>query len=115
MTQLDFVNNQLSFDSQYLYRTEHGKTGSGAINYFFWAGDFPEMLNNKSQAINVREMLNYPVTADISLNSKEVDAIVLPITPKSYISYIYQILPGATTLQHKGFDVLRKLEKAKNF
>ncbi|WP_318433947.1 TcdA/TcdB pore-forming domain-containing protein [Photobacterium leiognathi] len=115
ITQLDFVNNQLSFDSQYLYRTEHGKTGSGAINYFFWAGDFPEMLNNKSQAINVREMLNYPVTADISLNSKEVDAIVLPITPKSYISYIYQILPGATTLQHKGFDVLRKLEKAKTF
>lgn len=37
---LDLRNNQIGFDSQYIYRTHHGSTGSGAINYFFWAGDF---------------------------------------------------------------------------
>ncbi|WP_025821481.1 TcdA/TcdB pore-forming domain-containing protein [Shewanella marina] len=112
ITHLDLTNNQITFDSQYLYRSHHGKTGSGDSNYFFWAGDFPQMQTNKSQAINIRIALNYPANSKISPKDQ---MIVLPITPKSYIGYTYQILPGATTLQASGFDVLRKLEKARTF
>ncbi|RXU65576.1 cytotoxin [Pseudomonas protegens] len=111
---LDLRNNQIAFDSQYIYRTHHGSTGSGAINYFFWAGDFPRMIHDRSQAIEVRSGIGYP-QASQALAHGESSAVILPGTPKSYISYEYMILPGATTRHDTGFDVIRRLENDRRF
>lgn len=110
--ELDLQANRLRFDSQYIYRTHHGSTGSGKINYFFWAGDMPTQVRDKSQAINVREGIGYSDTASFDAQDR---ILVLPATPKSYISYQYQNLPGATTRHDAGFDVLRRLEQDKRF
>ncbi|WP_025821482.1 TcdA/TcdB pore-forming domain-containing protein [Shewanella marina] len=112
ITHLDLVKNRITFDSQYLYPSHHGSTGSGASNYFFFAGDFPQVQHNKSASINIRAALNYPSTAEIKPNNQ---LILLPATPKSYINYDYQILPGATSRHDKGFDILRKIEKTQDF
>ncbi|WP_256574787.1 TcdA/TcdB pore-forming domain-containing protein [Pseudomonas sp. PA15(2017)] len=106
---LDLRSGQISFDSQYIYRTHHGSTGSGAINYFFWAGDFPVMVQDRSQAIEVRSGIGYK-DATRKLDHGDSMAVILPGTPKSYISYEYMILPGATTRHDAGFDVIRRLE-----
>ncbi|WP_167404836.1 TcdA/TcdB pore-forming domain-containing protein [Vibrio penaeicida] len=108
IAQLDLESKQITFDSQYIYRTHHGSTGSGAINYFFWIGDQPRIVRKEDQAINVREGIGYGNHA--TLTSTE-GALVLPATPKSYIGYsTYTALPGATTRHDAGFDVIRRLE-----
>ncbi|MGW7678901.1 TcdA/TcdB pore-forming domain-containing protein [Shewanella sp. S23-S33] len=112
ITELDFNSNLLKFDSQYIYRTHHGVTGSGKINYFFWAGDMPREIRDKSQAINVRAGIGYTDTADFHPENR---VLVLPATPKSYISYDYQNLPGSTTRHDSGFDVIRRLESDYRF
>ncbi|WP_350303958.1 insecticidal toxin MCF [Photorhabdus viridis] len=111
---LDLSKNQISFDSQYIYRTHSGSTGSGKINYFFWVGDFPRMVHDRSQAIEVRSGIGYK---DISqpLEHSDSNVVILPGTPKSYISYEYMLLPGATTRHDAGFDVIRRLEEDKRF
>ncbi|MCA6223024.1 TcdA/TcdB pore-forming domain-containing protein [Photorhabdus antumapuensis] len=111
---LDLRKNQISFDSQYIYRTHSGSTGSGKINYFFWAGDFPRMVHDRGQAIEVRSGIGYK---DVSrpLGHGDSSVVILPGTPKSYISYEYMLLPGATTRHDAGFDVIRKLEEDKRF
>ncbi|AMS13842.1 hypothetical protein A3218_05895 [Pseudomonas chlororaphis] len=110
---LDLYQNQIEFDSQYLYRTHHGKTGSGKINYFFWGGDFPTMVHDRSQAIEVRSGIGY--SSQQALAHGDSKAIILPGTVKSYISYGYIHFPGATTRHDSGFDVIRKLEKDYRF
>lgn len=112
ITTLDLRSHQLIFDSQYIYRTHHGDTGSGKINYFFWAGDMPREIRDKSQAINVRAGIGYADTADFQPENR---ILVLPATPKSYISYDYQNLPGSTTRHDLGFDVIRRLESDYRF
>ncbi|MGY1448442.1 TcdA/TcdB pore-forming domain-containing protein [Pseudomonas chlororaphis] len=111
---LDLRNNQIGFDSQYIYRTHHGSTGSGAINYFFWAGDFPRMIHDRGQAIEVRSGIGYK-DATRTLEHGDSTAVILPGTPKSYISYEYMILPGSTTRHDTGFDVIRRLEEDRRF
>lgn len=111
---LDLRNNQIGFDSQYIYRTHHGSTGSGAINYFFWAGDFPRMIHDRDQAIEVRSGIGYGQDTK-ALEHGDSKALILPGTPKSYISYEYMILPGATTRHDTGFDVIRRLEEDRRF
>ena len=112
INQIDLQAGQVSFDSQYIYRTHHGSTGSGAINYFFWAGDFPRMIRDKSEAINVRAGIGYDDITSINASDR---ALILPATPKSYISYEYQILPGSTTRNDSGFSVIRRLEEDRRF
>ncbi|WP_387465383.1 insecticidal toxin MCF [Photorhabdus sp. RM323S] len=111
---LDLSKSQISFDSQYIYRTHSGSTGSGKINYFFWVGDFPRMVHNRGQAIEVRSGIGYK---DVSKPLEHSDSyvVILPGTPKSYISYEYMLLPGATTRHDTGFDVIRRLEEDKRF
>ncbi|MCW7763107.1 TcdA/TcdB pore-forming domain-containing protein [Photorhabdus luminescens] len=111
---LDLRKNQIDFDSQYIYRTHSGPTGSGKINYFFWIGDFPRMVHDRDQAIEVRSGIGYK---DISRSLEHGDSkvVILPGTPKSYISYEYMLLPGATTRHDAGFDVIRRLEEDKRF
>ncbi|WP_391527916.1 insecticidal toxin MCF [Photorhabdus akhurstii] len=111
---LDLSKNQIDFDSQYIYRTHSGSTGSGKINYFFWVGDFPRMVHDRGQAIEVRSGIGYK---DVSrpLEHGDSSVVILPGTPKSYISYEYMLLPGATTRHDAGFDVIRRLEEDKRF
>ncbi|AJO79288.1 TcdA/TcdB pore-forming domain-containing protein [Pseudomonas sp. MRSN 12121] len=111
---LDLRNQQIGFDSQYIYRTHHGSTGSGAINYFFWAGDFPRMIHKRDEAIEVRSGIGYP-QASQALAHGDSTTVILPGTPKSYISYEYMILPGSTTRHDTGFDVIRRLEEDRRF
>ncbi|KGM27303.1 hypothetical protein KS18_15630 [Photorhabdus luminescens] len=111
---LDLRKNQIDFDSQYIYRTHSGSTGSGRINYFFWIGDFPKMVHDRSQAIEVRSGIGYK-DASRSLEHGDSNVVILPGTPKSYINYEYMQLPGATTRHDAGFDVIRRLEEDKRF
>ncbi|GAB0133845.1 makes caterpillars floppy protein [Epichloe bromicola] len=104
----------VKFDSQYIYRTRHGSTGSGRSNYFFWAADFPRMIHDKSQAIHVREGIRAPASGKLA-NTRDYTAIILPATPKSYISYEWQILPLCTSRYDYGFDVIRRLEEDERF
>lgn len=111
---IDFKLQKVEFDSQMIYRTTHGKTGSGKINYFFWAGDYPKLNPSRGEAINVREgigrkaLLPLPQLATAAV-------LVLPCTPVSYIKYSWGDLPGATTRHDPGFDVIRRLEQDYRF
>lgn len=113
ISELDMTGT-VQYDSQYIYRTHHGSTGSGYINYFFWLGDFPKMISDKSQAINVREGIKSPASGTL-VNTTDYTTVILPATPKSYISYEYMILPFATSRHDYGFDVIRRLEEDKRF
>ncbi|KAH9296775.1 hypothetical protein KI387_028457 [Taxus chinensis] len=106
---------EVGFDSQLIYRTHHGPTGSGRINYFFWAGDFPRMVKDRSQAINVREGIGYKKKSSLIKLDGHADCLTLPVTPKSFISYDYQTLPFTTSRHDRGFDVIRRLEEDERF
>ncbi|MCU1751004.1 TcdA/TcdB pore-forming domain-containing protein [Pseudomonas sp. 6D_7.1_Bac1] len=110
---LNLLQGQVEFDSQYIYRTHHGKTGSGKINYFFWGGDFPTIVRDRSQAIEVRSGIGYGSQHGLSHSDSKV--VILPGTVKSYISYGYIHFPGATTRHDSGFDVIRRLEQDYRF
>lgn len=114
INKLDLKNKQLTFGSQFIYRTHHGSTGSGAINYFFWIGDKPEVVYDKRQAINIREGIGYQ-NAQVAFKQAENSQLILPATPSSYISYEYMILPFATGRHDRGFDVIRRLEVDRRF
>ncbi|MDX7990831.1 TcdA/TcdB pore-forming domain-containing protein [Xenorhabdus littoralis] len=111
---LDLRNKRVSFDSQYIYRTHSGPTGSGKSNYFFWIGDFPRMVHDRNQAIEVRSGIGYKEDSH-KLDHSDSNVLILPGTPKSFIKYEYMQLPGATTRHDAGFDVIRRLEKDKRF
>ncbi|MDX7987581.1 hypothetical protein FE392_09590 [Xenorhabdus sp. 12] len=111
---LDLRNQQVGFDSQYIYRTHSGPTGSGKINYFFWVGDLPRMVHDRSQAIEVRSGIGHK-QASHKLDHSDSNVLILPGTPKSFIKYEYMILPGATTRHDTGFDVIRRFEDDKRF
>ncbi|MBV7576701.1 cytotoxin [Pseudomonas sp. PDM32] len=110
---VDLRNGQIEFDSQYIYRTHHGATGSGAINYFFWSGDMPVMVRDRSQAVEVRSGIGYGSHHPLAHSDTRV--VILPGTPKSYISYEYETLPGTTNRHDGGFDVIRRLEQDRRF
>ncbi|OCA53115.1 TcdA/TcdB pore-forming domain-containing protein [Photorhabdus namnaonensis] len=111
---LDLRKNQIDFDSQYIYRTHSGSTGSGRSNYFFWIGDFPRMVHDRSQAIEVRSGIGYKEVSH-RLNHSGSNVLILPGTPKSFISYKYMQLPGVTMRHDAGFDVIRRLEEDYRF
>ncbi|MBP3997790.1 cytotoxin [Pseudomonas koreensis] len=110
---LNLRQSQLEFDSQYLYRTHHGRTGSGHLNYFFWGGDFPTLVRDRNQAIEVRSGIGYERLH--ALSHSDTKTIILPGTVKSYISYGYIHFPGATGRHDPGFDVIRRLEQDYRF
>lgn len=111
---VDLQANQIEFDSQYIYRTSEKSSGGGRKNYIFWAGNFPTMVHDRQRAINIRRGIGYTQnTRTVNFSSQEM--IFLPITPKSYIKYDYNLWPGATTRHDNGFDVIRRLEQTDNF
>lgn len=112
INQIDLSNGQIELGSQALYSSKHGKTGSGWLNYFFWAGDLPKALRDKSKALPLRERLGYGSYSGIDAHSS---TLVLPATGKSYIDYDYEILPGSTTRNDQGFSILRSLETHLDF
>ncbi|EDP60161.1 TcdA/TcdB pore-forming domain-containing protein [Vibrio sp. AND4] len=112
INQIDLSNGRVELGSQDLYSSRHGKTGSGWLNYFFWAGDLPKALRDKSKALPLRERLGYGSSAGVESHSS---TLVLPATGKSYIDYDYEILPGSTTMNDRGFSILRSLETALDF
>ncbi|MEX9947432.1 TcdA/TcdB pore-forming domain-containing protein [Providencia alcalifaciens] len=111
---LNLRNNQIQFDSQYIYRTSPRSSGGGRHNYIFWAGNFPTMVKDREQAINIRQGIGYQ-SARHQLDFSHADAIMLPVIPKSYIKYNYNLWPGCTSRHDNGFDVIRRLEQEDNF
>lgn len=111
---LDLRNNKIQFDSQYIYRTSPRSSGGGRHNYIFWAGNFPTMVKDREQAINIRQGIGYQ-SARHQLDFSHADAIMLPVIPKSYIKYNYNLWPGCTSRHDNGFDVIRRLEQGDNF
>ncbi|KAH9291520.1 hypothetical protein KI387_043298, partial [Taxus chinensis] len=116
VTSIKMANDEIEvgFDSQFIYRTHHGPTGSGKINYFFWIGDKPTMVDDRSQAINVREGIGCSED-HVKKSAGGAEYLILPITPKSFISYEWMILPFATLRHDRGFDVIRRLEEDERF
>lgn len=111
---IDLKNNQIEFDSQYIYRTSPASAGGGRKNYIAWAGNFPTLVHDRNLAINIRNGIGYEKNKH-ELKFSNLDVLILPVTPKSYIKYDYNLFPGATTRHDTGFDVLRRLEKGDNF
>ncbi|KAH9296754.1 hypothetical protein KI387_028436 [Taxus chinensis] len=117
VTSIKMADNQIEvgFDSQFIYRTRHGSTGSGRQNYFVWPGDWPRMVKDRSQAINVREGIGYKDNISLIKMDGHPDCLILPITPKSFITYEYELLPFTTFRHDRGFDVIRRLEEDERF
>ncbi|PNQ54460.1 hypothetical protein C1141_15765, partial [Vibrio agarivorans] len=113
VNRIDFSRGEIELGSQFLYSSRDGSTGSGRLNYFFWAGDLPKALKDKSKALPIRQRLGYSSLS--SPNMDENTMLMLPATGLSYVDYDYEILPGATTRNDAGFDVLRKLEAKLDF
>lgn len=111
---IDLRTNQIEFDSQYIYRTSPSSAGGGRKNYIFWAGNFPTMMHNRDLAINIRAGIGYE-ESKCKLDFSNINVLILPVIPKSYIKYDYNLWPGATTRHDSGFDVIRRLEKKDNF
>ncbi|EPQ5227433.1 TcdA/TcdB pore-forming domain-containing protein [Providencia stuartii] len=111
---IDLKNNQIEFDSQYIYRTTSHSAGGGRKNYIFWAGNFPTMLHDRQQALNIRQGIGYS-NSYREFDYLEAEIVVLPTTPKSYIKYNYNLWPGATTRHDNGFDIIRRLENTDKF
>ncbi|HHR5905359.1 TPA: TcdA/TcdB pore-forming domain-containing protein [Providencia alcalifaciens] len=111
---LDLKHNQIQFDSQYIYRTSERSSGGGRRNYIFWAGNNPTMVKNRAQAINIRQGIGYPLAIH-KLDFFDTDTLMLPVIPKSYIKYSYNLWPGCTLRHDSGFDVIRRLEQEDNF
>ncbi|WP_167337441.1 TcdA/TcdB pore-forming domain-containing protein [Pseudomonas batumici] len=110
---LDLRRQQLTLDSQYLYRNDPtNAVGSGRSNYFFWWPGRGANLD-KNLAINIREGIGYR-QAQVSFVPGDA-VLVLPMTAKSYLNYEYMILPFATSRNDHGFDVLRRLEEDGRF
>lgn len=114
--QVDLRIGLVKFDSQYIYRSDsvkNGAIGSGAANYFFWAGHIPSPLIDRKQAIDIREGLGYPL--QVRLPTEHAKVIVLPATPRTYLNYGFGVLPFVTLRHAEGFDLIRRLENDKRF
>ena len=124
ITKVDFRNDKVHYGSQYISESSHGSTGSGKINYFFWAGDMPTEKVHYDYSkdewvydaplINIRKELGYSDTT--RLRSSDAQVVVLPFTPEVQMRGLnWQMLPGSTTKSDTGFDVLRRLENNYRF
>ncbi|EEE35871.1 putative cytotoxin Mcf [Rhodobacteraceae bacterium KLH11] len=113
---VDFRSREVTFGEHHIYRTQHGSSGSGKIDYFFWSGDIPVVVKDEDQKINVREGIGYGSTAQLTDEKANADIFVLPVNPNSTtLSYNWNTLPGATTRHDEGFDVIRRLEQDERF
>jgi hypothetical protein len=107
---IDLVRGTVHFDSPRLYPSRHGPTGSGRQNYFFWAGDMPQMVHDRARAIDIRQRLGYAETAALPAGLAEAAVLHLPALAQHYIGYGYNTLPFATARRDDGFAELRALE-----
>ncbi|CAA0094680.1 Toxin A [BD1-7 clade bacterium] len=113
---VDFVSGKVHFGTHKIYRTHHGSTGSGKQNYFFWSGDFPTLVRDENQAINVRDKIGYKADNKLAAQVQNAKIFIAPIAPRtSTISYSWNTLPGSTTRHDTGFDVIRRLENDGKF
>ncbi|KAH9296785.1 hypothetical protein KI387_028467 [Taxus chinensis] len=103
----------VGFDSHYIYRTDHSG-GSGSSNYF-WPGHMPTLNKKRSEAINLKDGIGCKENSRIVEFDGRPDCLILPATPKAFISYDYEALPFATTSHHRGYDLLRGLEEDGRF
>ncbi|KIK70239.1 hypothetical protein GYMLUDRAFT_547718 [Collybiopsis luxurians FD-317 M1] len=105
------LSGNVQFDTQYLYRTEERGAGSGSID---WTLVMPKMILDRTQAVDIRSGIGAPATGTL-VQTSNYTTFILPATPKAYIRYEWNLLPGATTRHDYGFSVLRKLEEGKQF
>ncbi|MDV5226852.1 TcdA/TcdB pore-forming domain-containing protein [Providencia rettgeri] len=111
---INFRDNKIIFDSQYIYRTHESSAGDGRRNIVGWVGNFPHSIKDRSQALNIRENIGYQENVK-NMEHPQANIIILPSTPKSYIDYHYNLLPGATSRHDLGFDIIRRLEQTDRF
>lgn len=111
--EIDFSERTFKLGSQYIYRGEERSwtLGYSALSDF---QSSPRAEINKDNAINVREAVG--VSPEwVNFDTTKSNAIVLPVVPKSYISYKYSTLFGATSRGDSGFSVLRNMEESYQF
>ena len=112
--EVNLRDDRLSYGSQTLQSVQHhaNATGSGAGNYYFWAGDQATLVKDHNKDINIRQALGYDATVDLPAGARAAAALILPATPNNYISYPdgWAAIPGITSDHSTGLDVLRRLE-----
>ena len=110
---IDFKRKYFELGSQYIYR---GEKRSWSIKHCCLS-DFqaaPQADIDKNNAINIRNAMGVTDTK-VDFDVTQSDVIALPIVPKSYITYKYSIVFGATSRGDSGFSVLRKMEEDYQF
>lgn len=113
--EIDFSKGIIRFGSQFIYRAKplrQGVFGSGKVNWFSWP--MPSIWLSQDQALNILKGLGFPEQVEIK-SWKDCKVWILPYTSVVYLSYSWSSLPLATSLNNKGFDVLRKLENLEGF
>lgn len=110
VTEINFINDSITYGSPYIYAAHYQGSGNGEINYLIGFSLLPRKIRKKQQAINIRECLDYSGKGELG-NWKSESTWVLPSTPIVYLDYDWMILPGATSRYDRGFSILRKLEK----
>ena len=111
---IDFKNSRMVFGSQYIYRSGEHEEGGGERNYFFWPSYANVINHDREDSLNVREEMGYiENTHYVDYNKSK--AIILPNTPRSYINYEHSMLPGSTSRNDLGFNILRRIEESEKF
>ncbi|CAA0118348.1 Uncharacterised protein [BD1-7 clade bacterium] len=107
---VDLRSGVVSFGEHKIYSTHHGSSGSGKKQYFFWAGDMPQVIHDASKAISVRSRIGYSSTAELDSTKRNASVLVLPISPDTdTIDFSYNTLPFATSMHFDGADILRRM------
>jgi len=112
ISKIDLDSEKLSYDSQYIYSTGNSTHCHQSDNWIK-SQNAPYMIHDRSKAINVRHSMNgVDSDAPIGLPVRH-QPLYLPYTPKSYISYNWNMLPFAFAKHDKGFSILRDIENRK--
>ncbi len=98
---IDLQNGQMVFDSQYICRRDP---------------DQPRRVSNdNSTAINFRSTIGGNEFATLSTQAQKARTIVLPNTPKSYVSYDTANIWGISQYDGDAYKTIRLLENNSNY
>ena len=102
ISHINLDSGLITYDSQLLYPSDYGLLGYA---------DASEDNENRAQSIAVRTALDCAQTFLINEQARNADVVILPSTPKSYISHYRQKILGVRKDKGSEYDALYRLEK----
>lgn len=118
INELDFTQQnkvKINFGTHYLYETAEWKSYGGLIfnnPVLMPFGEDPRAIKNKDHAISLNEAYAFNENKEIEFSPDS--PIILPMVPKSYISYHYNYTPGVIGNYSHKFNALREIQE-KNY